>query len=779
MRIKTSLISLVFILIVFIITFSSKNLYEANNNYKDIKFVEKASPIIDGLLSAAGNWAVERGVTNAALAYPDIPPKKMFDNIEMRIKNSDLEYKYSLEKLKEIDFEGKSDLIKDLEKKYEIISDMRIKAQKNMNLKPSDRDASFISSWVPSMSKMILSSQALRFSLGVAFGKIDSPLYSQTQTKHFSWVMSEYAGRERAIIGGIIASKKPITFEKHGILSSYNGRVKNAWDSVLKLNKDNKYNKVLSAIDNANKNYFGSFEVIRKNIYEEGINGRPYTISANEWIKESTNAIDTILNIQNSSIEETKIYIKNLKDNVMSKLYLNSILILLSFVIALISYYIIFKKILNPINSISFSMVKLSEGDLDAEIPYINEKNEIGDMSRSVEIFKKNANKQKKLEKDNLLRKEKEEEEKFKIIQAQEKNILSELSSLLDASKEGDYSVRLNTDDKKGLILTLSESMNQINYVFMDGIINVKTLIEKLSNGDLTDKMSGSQKGIFKEIQKSLNTTIESLSSMINRIKNNAHVMQDQSRKITEKSSQVLENTVFQMDSIEKTIEKMCSIQEASKNNLNISLDTNNISVKAMEISEKSINVIEGVENSMMNIKKSSEDIVKIINVIDEIAFQTNLLSLNASVEAASAGENGKGFSVVAEEVRSLARRSAKSSKDIKEIIHKSSLHITKGVDNVNEASRSFKKIHEAIMHSLDQTKIICDESRRQAEDIKEINKSLEDIGLKTKNNVETATESKNFANKISDISVSLRRDVDYFSIVDEKKDTLQPKLNA
>ena len=94
-----------------------------------------------------------------------------------------------------------------------------------------------------------------------------------------------------------------------------------------------------------------------------------------------------------------------------------------------------------------------------------------------------------------------------------------------------------------------------------------------------------------------------------------------------------------------------------------------------------------------MPIKESSKKIVDIISVIDGIAFKTNILALNASVEAERAGEQGRGFAIVATEVRNLAQRSATASKEIKALIDDSVLKVNNGSDLVNEAGIFMKKI--------------------------------------------------------------------------------------
>ena len=123
----------------------------------------------------------------------------------------------------------------------------------------------------------------------------------------------------------------------------------------------------------------------------------------------------------------------------------------------------------------------------------------------------------------------------------------------------------------------------------------------------------------------------------------------------------------------------------------------------------------------MKKIVHSSEQISGIITTIDEIAFQTNLLALNAAVEAARAGESGRGFSVVASEVRNLAQRSSEAAKEIKNLIQESQMHITQGREFIANVSNLISEIAVSIDH--------------QAMSLNEINLAMSQIDQETQSN--------------------------------------------
>jgi methyl-accepting chemotaxis protein len=123
----------------------------------------------------------------------------------------------------------------------------------------------------------------------------------------------------------------------------------------------------------------------------------------------------------------------------------------------------------------------------------------------------------------------------------------------------------------------------------------------------------------------------------------------------------------------------------------------NQLAKGATDVARKGVEVVEQVVATMNSIKESAHKITEIINVIDGIAFQTNILALNAAVEAARVGEHGRGFAVVADEVRKLAQRAAVSAAEIKELIDESEMKVAAGSELVVHAGKTMEEIVGAI----------------------------------------------------------------------------------
>lgn len=192
------------------------------------------------------------------------------------------------------------------------------------------------------------------------------------------------------------------------------------------------------------------------------------------------------------------------------------------------------------------------------------------------------------------------------------------------------------------------------------------------------------------------------------------------------------------------------------------------LALGARRVANHGGDVVNGVVNSMARIRTGSEQIAKITSAIQDIAFQTNILALNASVEAARAGAHGKGFAVVAEEVRKLAQRSDSLARDIKARIGNAMDDVNDGADQVEEAGATMARIVEAVSRVSDIMEQIAGASREQTLGIEQVGAAVVQMDQVTQQNVQLVAGTATSADALERQADELMTSVASFTLARE-----------
>jgi methyl-accepting chemotaxis protein len=272
-----------------------------------------------------------------------------------------------------------------------------------------------------------------------------------------------------------------------------------------------------------------------------------------------------------------------------------------------------------------------------------------------------------------------------------------EIQNLIDAAYNGKLDNRIDSSQFDGFYQDLANSMNGL----MDAIIKPLDVsieaLDKLSKGDLTQQIEEDLKGSFGEMKDAINSTIINLRDMVGKIMNASDTVTSSAFEISSASSDLSKRTEEQASNLEETAASMEQMTSSVKDNTQNATTASDLALKTKTIADEGGRNVKNTVNSMTEISEASKKISDIIGVIDEIAFQTNLLALNAAVEAARAGEAGKGFAVVADEVRNLAGRSATASKEIKNLILNSVEKVREGSEIAVKSGESIDEVVKAI----------------------------------------------------------------------------------
>ena len=340
-----------------------------------------------------------------------------------------------------------------------------------------------------------------------------------------------------------------------------------------------------------------------------------------------------------------------------------------------------------------------------------------------------------------------------------------EINTVIQAASIGDFRPRISMANKDGFFEIFATSINEIMDFNQSVIEDLMRIISALAEGDLTRKIENDYVGAFDQLKHDINTTVTKLTEVMAAMLQTAKVVNDVAEKISQSNLSLSKRSESQASSLEETAASVQQITATIQQNANHIVKANELAEKAKQKAREGGEIINATIIAMTEINKSSRKIADIIGVIDEIAFQTNLLSLNAAVEAAHAGEQGRGFAVVAAEVRNLAQRSATAAKEIKTLIQDSATKVEEGTRLVNQSGETLDKIVSASEKVNDIIEDIAASTKEQSSGIHQINRSVAQIDDMTQQNAVLAEEASSTSNLMKEQAKKLEGQVAFFNV--------------
>jgi len=248
---------------------------------------------------------------------------------------------------------------------------------------------------------------------------------------------------------------------------------------------------------------------------------------------------------------------------------------------------------------------------------------------------------------------------------------------------------------------------------------------------------------ITRGITKPINRIIQGLNE-------GAEQVNEASRQVSTASQSLAEGASEQASSLEETSSALEEMAGMARQNADNSKQANDFMTETKTVISEADSAMKEATNAMNQISEASEKISKIIKVIEEIAFQTNLLALNAAVEAARAGEHGKGFAVVADEVRNLAQRAAQAARETGDLIEQTVTRVGRGVELNQTTSNSFGKIATAAGKVGDLVAQITHASAEQAQGVDQVNTAVAQMDKVTQATAANAEQSAAASEELS-----------------------------
>ncbi|XPV69216.1 MAG: methyl-accepting chemotaxis protein [Halarcobacter sp.] len=448
--------------------------------------------------------------------------------------------------------------------------------------------------------------------------------------------------------------------------------------------------------------------------------------------------------INDSAEKENNVSYQNALKKIDNTLYTLYVLIIVALILSGITIIAVTNSIKNPLNKFQVGLLEffkyMNKETSEAKLIQLGTKDELGEMAEAV---------------NNGITRIKEG------IESDRKLVDSSITCANEA-KKGFLNVRIEGNTTNPSLNELKDVINEMLSAVEGNIKSAMEVLSQYSDYNYRPKIDIKDlDGDLKALCEDVNSLGSAITSMLVSNKEVGLILSSSSESLSKNVDSLTTSANNQAASLEETA---AAIEEITSNMQNSSQNIVKMTSYANDVSS-SVSIGQDLASrtalSMDEINEQTQAIADSITVIDQIAFQTNILSLNAAVEAATAGEAGKGFAVVAQEVRNLASRSAEAAKEIKDLVENATSKANGGKEISNEMIQGYEKLNKNIHNTLELIHDVSTSSKEQFSAMEQINDTVNRLDRVTQENASAASEANRVASEVNEIAEKVVQQTD------------------
>ncbi|MFY4822066.1 methyl-accepting chemotaxis protein [Aliarcobacter butzleri] len=341
--------------------------------------------------------------------------------------------------------------------------------------------------------------------------------------------------------------------------------------------------------------------------------------------------------------------------------------------------------------------------------------------------------------------------------------VIGESVLVFDKLKKGTYNIRIRSNTTNPMINTLKVTINETIDYLEKYMREIEKILLSYTSNDYKNRINISKDianpSRLLKVMESVNTLGETLGNLAKQNLSNGEQLENNSTIMKSSMQKLAQKTNEQSASLEQTATAVEQISSITRNNTQNAQKMSSLGETVKSAAQTGYNLADKTTFSMDEINEKVSAINEAISIIDQIAFQTNILSLNAAVEAATAGEAGKGFAVVAQEVRNLANKSSEAANEIKVLVESATLKANEGKVIAQEMQDGYKSLHSHITETLSIIEDVSIAAKEQMKGIEQVSNTIVTLNKITKENESETIQITSIAAEVSEMAYEVVED--------------------
>ncbi|MCT7590440.1 methyl-accepting chemotaxis protein [Aliarcobacter butzleri] len=341
--------------------------------------------------------------------------------------------------------------------------------------------------------------------------------------------------------------------------------------------------------------------------------------------------------------------------------------------------------------------------------------------------------------------------------------VIGESVLVFDKLKKGTYNIRIRSNTTNPMINTLKVTINETIDYLEKYMREIEKILLSYTSNDYKNRINISKDianpSRLLKVMESVNTLGETLGNLAKQNLSNGEQLENNSTIMKSSMQKLAQKTNEQSANLEQTATAVEQISSITRNNTQNAQKMSSLGETVKSAAQTGYNLADKTTFSMDEINEKVSAINEAISIIDQIAFQTNILSLNAAVEAATAGEAGKGFAVVAQEVRNLANKSSEAANEIKVLVESATLKANEGKVIAQEMQDGYKSLHSHITETLSIIEDVSIAAKEQMKGIEQVSDTIVTLNKITKENESETIQITSIAAEVSEMAYEVVED--------------------